>query len=137
MTTLKPRTAVDRALLALFDRDLEAVRDHPERVGGDPYATRIDDLYIEIATVPGGSHDQLQGDTVIDIDVYATDYSRAESVAFAAEALLLGYPHVVNVGDRKVVLDRVTQNVGPAERPWEDDSITRIGATYVITTRRP
>jgi len=90
-----------------------------------------------IDQVPGGASNALEGDFVLDIEVFSPSYSTAESVAFAVEALLLGYPHVVEVGGRKVVFDRVEQNQGPSDIPWEgDDNVTRMLATYVITARR-
>lgn len=135
MTDLQPRISAARSVLALFDRDLEVVAGHPDRAGGE-VPTSIDTVYIEISTTPGGHSDQIQGWAVLDIDCYARDYDTAESAAFDVEALLLGYPHVVEVGGRTVVIDSVEQNIGPADRPWEDDSVYRIGATYVITARR-
>jgi len=142
MQTMKPFSSVERALQALILTQGLVVDDvvtpvPAERVGGD---FRFDPAtmpwYIRIDKVPGGSSDRLQGDFVIDLEVFGQDYALVESVAFALEALVLGYPHVVEVDDRKVVFDDVTENAGPADFPWDDDSTYRLGATYVITARR-
>lgn len=138
---LTPRTSVEQAVLALLMREVvfegEALSSHPARVGGDfPGPELVDPWYIRIDRVPGGRFGRIQGYDVVDLEVFSTDYARAESLAFALEALALGYPHVVEVGDRKVVLDSVSQNVGVADLPWEDDSVYRLGATFAITARR-
>lgn len=130
-----PRFSIPRALLALFDRDLAAVVGHPERVGGIP-PEDPDPLYVEISRVPGGRWDEVQGYDVVDIDVYSRDFSQADSTAYAVEALLLTGPHSVELDGGVVVLDRAKQNIGPSERPWDDTSVYRVGATYVITARR-
>lgn len=138
--TIQPFSSMERALLALLERDFtygaEALSDHPERVGGD-FGYEGKPWFIRIDQVPGGASNRLEGDFVLDIEVFSPSYSTAESVAFAVEALLLGYPHVVEVGGRKVVFDSVTENQGPSDIPWEgDDKVTRLLATYVITARR-
>lgn len=140
--TMKPFTSIERAMMTLIvDCGLVINGDPtpvPEaQVGGDfGFDPESMPWYIRIDKVPGGSSDRLQGDFVLDLEVFGQDYLLTESVAFALEALVLGYPHVVEVEDRKVVFDDVTQNVGPADLPWEDDSTYRLGATYVITARR-
>ena len=138
--TVKPFTSMERAALALLERDLvfeaDALSEHPERVGGDFAFKGSMPWYIRIDRVPGGSADRLEGDFVLDIETFSRDYTVAESLAFAIEALLLGYPHVVEVDGRKVVFDSVTENQGPADIPWEDEAVHRLLATYVITARR-
>lgn len=140
--TMKPFSSIEIAMMALIERDGLVVDgvDTPvpdPQVGGDfAYDPETMPWYIRIDKVPGGSSDRLQGDFVLDLEVFGADYLLTESVAFALEALVLGYPHVVEVGDRKVVFDDVTQNSGVADLPWEDDSTYRLGATYVITARR-
>ena len=141
-TTIKPFGSVDRALLALLTTQplqigaAEPATAPEAQVGGDFAYDPSMPWYIRIDKVPGGRSDWYQGDFVVDIEVFAADYLLAESVAFAIEALLLGYPHVVEVDGRKVVFDEVSQNASPAELPWEDDSVSRLGSTYVITARR-
>ena len=138
--TIKPFSSMERAVLALLERDLvvdaQPLSATPERVGGDA-AFSGKPWYIRIDQVPGGASDRFEGDFILDIEVFSGSYSTAESVAFAVEALLLGYPHVVEVGGRKVVFDSVVENQGPSDIPWEgDDTVSRLLATYVITARR-
>ena len=140
-TTIRPFASIDRALLALLVAQPLQIDDTttavPEaQVGGDFAYQPTMPWYIRIDKVPGGSSDRFGGQFIVDIEVFAADYLLAESVAFAIEALLLGYPHVVEVDGRKVVIDDVSQNASPAELPWEDDSVSRLGSTYVLTARR-
>jgi len=133
-TTVKPFGSIERAVLALFERDYAPLDGHPGRVGGDlPGA--LTDLYVRIDRVSGRA-DRFEGDFVLDIECFHPSYEEAENASFALEALLLGYPHVVEVNGRRVVLDEVQQNQGPSETFWDDDSVHRLLATYVITARR-
>lgn len=145
--TMSPFSSMERAVMQLLLDKFAYDPDTELHTGGDPlpdaqvggdfgYDPGAMPWYIRIDKVPGGSSDRMQGDFVLDLEVFGSDYLLTESVAFALEALVLGYPHVVEVGDRKVVFDDVTQNVGVADLPWEDDSTYRLGATYVITARR-
>lgn len=137
--TIKPFTSpAERTVLALLDRDLAALEGDTSRAGGnypDSSALADEQVYVRIERVAGSS-DRLEGDFVLDIETFSASYSAAESAGFAIEALLLGYPHRVRVGEKDVVLDRVEQNQGPQEIPWEDDNVHRLSATYVITARR-
>ncbi len=135
--TVAPMTSVERAVMALLVSKLPALGSSDARVGGDfGFYPATMDFYIRIDRVPGGRTDRHEGDTVVDIEVFSQDYALAESASFAIEALMLGYPHTVMVGDQKVVFDDVFQNSGVADLPWDDDSTYRLGATYVITARR-
>lgn len=134
---------LEQAVMALITGAGLVLRDGTElevpeaQIGGDfGFDQETMPWYIRIDRVPGGSGDRHQADFIIDLEVFGADYLLTESVAYALEALVLGYPHVVEVGGRKMVLDDVTQNVGVADLPWEDDSTYRLGATYVITRRR-
>lgn len=136
-TTLIQNPSVERAVLALLQDVAVETTVTSDMIGGDfSFDPATQAFYIQISRVPGGRGGQIQGDTLVDVDVFSSDYNIADSVAFAIEALLLGYPHVVEVDDRKVVLDSVYQNLGPSELPWDDDSTYRIGSTYSITVRR-
>ena len=131
---VKPFSSIERAMLEIIVRDAEVPR---EQVGGDfGFDPATMDYYVRIDRVPGGSSTGLQGDFIIEIEVFGQNYGAAESLAFRLEALALGYPHVVEVDGRKTVFDTVSQNAGVADLPWEDDSTYRLGATYVITARR-
>lgn len=133
-TQIKPFSPIERTALALIERDFEPVRDHPGRVGGDLPGS-LSELYVRLEKV-GGRSDRFEGDFILDVECFHPDYSSAENAALALEALLLGYPHVVEVNGRRVVLDEVQQNQGPSETHWDDDSVHRLLATYVITARR-
>ena len=105
-------------------------------VGGDlSYDPDTDDYYIRIERF-AGSTDRFGGSFVFDLEVFGKDWRETESRAAACEALLLGYPFVVEVDGQTMVFDSVFQNVGVGELPWEDDRVSRLGATYVITARR-
>jgi hypothetical protein len=94
-----------------------------------PWYIRIDKVFQRTS--------RLEGQFTFDIEVFGpADTSDAESVSSGIEALVLGYPHVVEVDGVKFVFDTVSQNSGPTELPWEDEAVTRLGATYVITARR-
>ena len=103
-------------------------------VGGDLLGTPPAG-YIRIAKVSQSST-RFEGDFVVDIEVFDPSYLTAESRALDIDAALLGYPHVVEVGQEKVVFDEVTNNAGPAEAFWDDPEVSRILSTYVITVRR-
>ena len=136
-TELRPLTSMERAILALLVERLPELEGSDVQVGGDfAFDPTTMDFYIRIDRIPGGSANRLEGSFVVDIEVFSRDYLRAESLALSVEALVLGYRGGVRVGDRKVVIDTVTQNVGVADLPWEDEGTARLGATYVITARR-
>lgn len=127
---------VGRVLVALLDRDLAVVQDKPKALGG-ALPGSVSDLYVRLERV-GGSGDLFGGDYVVDVETFSPSFTKAESAQFDIEALLFRYPHVVEVGDpAKVwIIDRVSQNQGAAEIFWDDDNVTRLLATYVITARR-
>jgi hypothetical protein len=132
---IKPFGSIELAVRELL---LANVTDAtPEQVDGDfAYDPATMPFFIRIDKVPGTSTDRFGGDFAIDVEVFGVNYLEVESQALDIEALLLGYPHVVRVGDLTWVFDEVTQNSSPNELPWEDDEVTRLGATYVITARR-
>lgn len=143
-TTIKPWGSIELAVkafvLANFTPVIDAVTagaTADEMVGGD-YSFDGDSaqgLYVHIFKVDGVS-DRISGYFTVDLEVFGHDFLTTESHANQLDALVLGYPHVVEADDSKWVFDRVTQTAGPQELPWEDDAVTRMGATYVITARR-
>lgn len=139
MSDVKTFGSIERAVMAFLLGRFEPLAEFTEadgRVGGDlAYDSATMAWYIRIDKVDS-STDRFEGDFTIDIEVFAGNYGVAESHALDIEALLLGYPHVVEVEDRLWVFDTVSQNTGPDELPWEDDEAYRLGATYVITARR-
>lgn len=138
---ITPFGSIELAVRALILEHFEPLQaldpaERAGRVGGDlDFDVDDDEIYIRIDKV-GGSSDRFEGTFAVDIEVFGSDYLATESHALDLEALLLGYPHVVEVGGRKVVFDEVSQNTLPDDLPWEDDRVTRLGATYVITARR-
>lgn len=105
-------------------------------VGGSlAYDPETQPFYIRIDRLPGNMT-RFEGDFPIEVEVFASQYRIAESHALAIEALMLGYPHRVEVDGSLWVFDRVFQNVGIDELPWEDDETSRLGSTFVITARR-
>lgn len=83
----------------------------------------------------GGREDRFGGSHAVDLDVLASTYDEAKSLCATLVAYLLGYPRSVEVGGRKVVLDRVEAQ-GPRELPWDDSSIRRFTSTVQISFRR-
>lgn len=134
--TLRQTAPMERVLRDIIRRDLliDGQPVDPAAVGRDLPGS-LTGLYVRLEKI-GGSSGETQGDFVFDIETFHPNYNRAESAQYALEALLLGYPRSVVVDDRKVVLDFVTQNQGPSEIFWDDDSVHRLLATYVITARR-
>lgn len=103
------------------------------KVGGDPSYPAGTDLFVWVALVPGaGSTDRIYGSWAYDIEVFSPRYTDAMNHALAIEAVLVGPLHVTDT----LLLDNTTQNEAPAERPWDDSEMVRIGATYVSTARR-
>lgn len=130
---VKPFAPMEKALQALILN--VAFPDQAAGLVGRDLPGKVKDFYIRIQRVAGSS-DRLQGDFVFDVEVFSPSYVKAESASMVIEALLLGYPRTVKVGDHNVVFDRVTQNLGPSEIFWDDDGVHRLLATYVITARR-
>lgn len=89
--------------------------------------------YVWFGLVPGGRTTQLDGEWILDIDCFARSYADAMTSALALEALLIGPRRSTSV----LRLDRCDQNEAPVERPWDDETAFRVGATYVFTARRP
>lgn len=140
MTTIKSFGSMELALKALLIAKYPPLAQLPAfeadaRVGGDLAFEPALGWYVRIDKVDQNV-DRLEGDFIMDVEVFGVNYLATESHALDIEALLLGYPHVVEVGGRTVVFDSVTQNAGPDDLPWEDDGVHRLGATYVITARR-
>lgn len=127
----KPFGMIEKALRELIDTKIEDVAH--EQIGGDlSYDPVVDDFYIWIGLVTG-STTAVDGNWVVDIDVFDNDYTQAMERALALEAMLL-----TRGGHRTSVmrLDNVSQNEVPVVRPWDDDSAFRIGSTYAFTARR-
>lgn len=140
MNIVTPAPPIERAVKVFLLRDYAPLAHMPladadRHVGGDLAFDPSLEFYIRIDKV-SSSADRFGGDYTVDIEVFGDDYLETESRSLDLEALLLGYPQVVEVDGRTVVFDEVSQNSGPDDLPWEDDEVHRLGATYVITARR-
>lgn len=124
----KPFGMIEMAVKEVIETGYEPALGH---VGGD-LAYSGDPLYVWLSLISGGATDQIEGDWVVDIDVFAPTYGDAMRAALDIEALLVGPRHRTSV----MRLDNCYQNEGPAERPWDDDTVYRVGATYSFTARR-
>jgi hypothetical protein len=136
-TTVTPFGSVELALKDLLVRDYAPLTNLDERIGGE-FPGTIDQWYIRIDKVPGGSTNSFEGDFILDIDVFSDDYLNADKIAHDIEAVLLahGY-HVVISAGKRWVFDDVFQNIGVSDRPWDgDDDVFRMSATYTLTARR-
>lgn len=128
--TMNPFPMVEMAVKELVETYVPA----QGKTGGDlAYNSEAGGLYFWIGLIPGGSADEIEGDWLLDIDVFATSYADAMNAALDLETVLVGPRKVTSV----LRLDRVTQNTGPAERPWDDENAFRVGGTYAFTARRP
>lgn len=130
--TINPFGLIEMAVKDLVEAKYPAA---DGKVGGDLSYTSDQDLYVWIGLLPGGgSSDEIEGTWAVDIDVFGNSYAVAMGHALALEAVLLTPGgHVTDT----MRVDRVFQNTGPAEGPWDDDSAFRISATYVFSARRP
>ena len=104
------------------------------KLGGDLSYERGQGLYVWYGLVPGGSSSQTEGEWIVDIDTFADSYGAAMQASLALEAGLLS-PSYARTSLLRI--DSITQNESPSERPWDDEAVFRVGATYVFTARRP
>ena len=126
----EPFKMIEMALKELIERELPNAEG---RVGGDlSFDPATQDFYVWLGLVPGGTADQISGSWILDIDVFAKGYVEAVTLANALEAVLLRPRHTTS----EMRIDNTYQNTGPTERPWDDESVFRVGGTYVFTARR-
>jgi hypothetical protein len=120
---------VEKAVKELIEEKLTGASG---KVGGDLSYDGTLDFYVWIGLIPGGGTDQIDGTWNIDIDIFAPKYATAMTKSLALEALLVSPRHRTDT----MLLDNCYQNGVPAERPWDDESVFRIGTTYTFTARR-
>lgn len=84
----------------------------------------------------GGQAEQFTDFPIVDIGFYAESWSAARDLAAEVTAMLQGTPHVVTVGDRKIVLERTEVPSAPVELPWDDSESRRFQGTYRFSVRR-
>ena len=66
--------------------------------------------------------------------MFGLDYGETSQRALDLEAYLLA-PGGHRTPTMRI--DTVSENTGPFEGFWDDDTVSRISATYVFTARRP
>lgn len=126
---MQPFPMIERAVKALIETKYAEA---DGRVIGDFSYTAGDGFAVWIGLVPGGAADQTEGEWVVDVDVFADTYNEAMGRSLMLETVLIGARHVTEV----MRIDNVYQNASPAERPWDDEQVFRVGATYTVTARR-
>lgn len=131
--TIQPFPAFELFVKQLVVDNIDDADD--SNVGGDLAYEATDAFYIRIKRF-AGSTNKLEGRFIFDVEAFAANWQVAESLASSIEALLLGSPHRVTVGDQLMIFDEVIENVGIFEMPWDDDTVTRLGATYSLVARR-
>lgn len=127
--TINPFPLIEMALKELIETKYPAAAG---KVGGDLSYSPGDGLYVWLGLVPGGSSDQIEGTWIVDIDTFGDSYASAMQSSLDVEAVIVGRRHVTSI----MRLDNCYQNLGPSERPWDDEGVFRVGATYVFTARR-
>jgi hypothetical protein len=125
---MTPFAMIEMALKELIEAKYEPAQG---KVGGDLSYDGSSDLYVWLGLITGQAT-EIDGEWVLDIDCFAKTYGEAMNHALALETVLLGRRHVTSL----MRLDNTSQNETPVERPWGDDTVFRIGATYVFTARR-
>lgn len=86
--------------------------------------------YLRIARI-GGPRDRVTDYASVDLESFDALYDDAMGRLLAALHLLED-----NRGDDTAVLDHVIVRSGPAELPWPNTNVRRIGATVEIDFRR-
>lgn len=127
---MQPFPMIERAVKALIETKYAEA---DGRVIGDLSYVAGDGFRVWIGLVPGGGgSDQVEGEWVVDVDVFAETYTEAMGRSLMLETHLIGARHVTEV----MRIDNVYQNEAPSERPWDDEQSFRVGATYTFTARR-
>lgn len=128
MAGLAPFAMVEKAVQELIEAKYAPAAGN---TGGDLAYDGSSPLYVWIGLMTG-STTEIDGSWVVDVDCFATSYGAAMRAALDLEAILLGRRHVTST----MRLDSSSQNESPVERPWDDENVYRVGATYVFTARR-
>ena len=130
MAFLRPYIDIEKAVMALLDRDVPALTGKSGTELPDGLAVP----YARIERLPG-RRALLIDHPVVDIDVFAVG-TGGKLLQDDIEAALSSYPKGVAVGDRFVKLELVS-STGPRRLPWSDDRVRRYAATYQLRARRP
>jgi hypothetical protein len=94
-------------------------------------ANLADVLPLVRVNVVGGTADRFSTDARVDIDAFAATYSDARDLAAAihdAMAFLHG-----TTGD--IVVRSVRVDSVPAERPYDNTTLSRVGGSYTVSAR--
>lgn len=131
----KPFPSVVLAVMDLLEAAFPGIQtgtelpaDLPALVGGGTNFVRVSRL--------GGTTDRTTTTPTLDVDLFARSWAVGDDVSRQIEQVLLAYPHRVQSAGRYVVLDTVTEVMGPQEVPWTDRNIRRFIASYQISARR-
>lgn len=120
-------------LIEIAVREMIEAR-YPAAVGktGGDLSYDGEDLYVWVSLIPGsGAADQTSGQWSLDIDVFGKNYIETMNHALVIEAgLLTGM-----FQGSQMNVDTVSGG-GPAEVPWDDETVYRISAVYTFTARR-
>jgi hypothetical protein len=84
----------------------------------------------------GGQAEQFTDYPIVDIGFYAPSWSAARDWARNVTAMLQSTPHILQVGERKIVLERTEVPSAPVELPWNDSESRRFQGTYRFSVRR-
>lgn len=126
---MQPFPMIEKAVKALIETKYAEA---DGKVIGDLSFTPGDGFRIWLGLVPGGGSGEVDGEWVVDVDVFADTYNEAMGRSLMLETHLIGARHVTEV----MRIDNCYQNEAPSERPWADEQSFRAGATYTFTARR-
>ncbi len=101
----------------------------------DSIEDHSDPVFILLDRI-GGQAEQFTDYPVVDIGFYAATWAAARDWARDVTAMLQGTPHIIQVGDRKIVLERTEVPSAPLELPWNDSESRRFQGTYRFSVRR-
>jgi len=86
---------------------------------------------IQIQQVPGGSDDTFRlARMLVDIDVYAA--TRADAITLAREVHSWLTGELPGTSGDSIVFGRIGALALPAERPYTNTALRRVGATYQV-----
>lgn len=133
---MDPFPDIENVLRALLLRDFAANLPSESRVGTDFIVDFTDRLpYIRLERV-GGSSVPLNDYPLVDVEFFDDTTADLKSLSADVHTYLLGYPHTVELGSRRITLDTVGVTVAPRRLPWADENIRRFAATYQFSVRR-
>lgn len=127
---------IENVVRALLLRDFAVRLPNQGQVGTDfivDFTGRLP--YVRLERV-GGSSVRLNDYPLVDVEFFDDTTADLKSLSADVHAYLLGYPHSVELGSRRVTLDTVGVTVAPRRLPWADENIRRFAATYQLSIRR-